>query len=500
LENAATGATGAEDRNDLTALGAVLRRRLWLVILGAAVGVAGGLLFAHVQTKQYSSTASLLFRPVYLDVAATGSTLQVPDSDPTREVATDVSLVSQPDVMAAAARRLGPPYTATSLSKHYVNISSNGKTDLVAVKATAHNADEAARIADAVAEAYIAVARQTIVSQIRQAESRIRQELRSQQITAAQRLALQLAQTKLSVLALVGSGTVHLSQAAVPPTKPSSPRPVLAAAIGGIGGLVVGLALAFGAEQLDPRLRGPDEIERDTGLPLLATIPQRRALGKPVGGRSYHDLEGNEPFERLASVLRHLPGGHEIRTVLVTSTESGSGKTVVALRLGLAAAGGLSARTLLVETDLRNPQLFRLVGLPPDVGLGGMLSQESQESAVQTISLGNERVSVRDLAVLPAGPPSADASALLDSETMRNLISSWSGAFDLTVIDGPPPVHVADMIPLATQVDAVVIVVRLGKDSAREVRRLRVDLERLGVAPLGVVANFARPVKNPYAV
>jgi tyrosine-protein kinase len=542
----------AGDRGDLSALAAVIGRRLWLVVLGAGIGIVAALVFAHVQPKRYTSTASLLFRPVYLDVAVTGSTLQVPGSDPTRDVATDVSLVSQHDVLAAAARRLNrlrlelrrgglvrdlpPLYTVSSLNKD-VSIGSSGKTDIVSVSATAAAPGEAARAANAVADAYIAEAGQLIVSEIHRVQNGIRRQLRNARLTQTQRTALTQAQTKLGVLALIGPDNVHLAQTAIPPTKQSSPRPVLDLVIGGIGGLLVGFALAFGTEQLDPRLRRPDELERETGLPVLAAIPRRRSIGRPGldRDRPYHGLDGNEPFERLATVLRYLPTGRKIRTVLLISPDGGSGKTSIALRLALAAAGGLSANALLVEADLRRRSLSRLIGLSPEVGLSTVLLG-TYDLEVQALPLGEEAFvaaggrrsipiltrgqytsagltqsiaveerladyvapSARDLALLLAGPASQDAAALLGSETMRDLVQLWAATYDFTVIDGPGAEHVADMIPLATQVDAVVIVARLGKDTAQGVRRLQTELERLDVRPVGVVANFARRARNPY--
>jgi Mrp family chromosome partitioning ATPase len=81
---------------------------------------------------------------------------------------------------------------------------------------------------------------------------------------------------------------------------------------------------------------------------------------------------------------------------------------------------------------------------------------------------------------------------------MRKLMRSARADYELTVVDGPPPGIVADAIPLAKEVDTVIIVARLGKDTGPRLRRLKLELERLGVEPIGVVANFGRRVKNPY--
>ncbi|MGH2872920.1 MAG: YveK family protein, partial [Solirubrobacteraceae bacterium] len=263
--------TQPEERSDLSSLAALLRRRLWIVAVGVLVGLGVALAIAESQPTRYQSTATLLFRPVLIDVAVTGTTLELPSTDPTRDAATDVSLVSQQDVMAAAARRLGPPYTATSLAKD-VTIASQGQTDLVGVQASAPTAAQAALVANTVADEYISVSSQTLSSQVNQAEAGIRAQMGKRGVSRTERQAMSAALTKLAVLESLGPQSVHLSQAAVQPTAPSSPKPTLDGLIGALGGLVIGLAVAFALEQADPRLRRAVDVERETGLALLGVI------------------------------------------------------------------------------------------------------------------------------------------------------------------------------------------------------------------------------------
>ncbi|MGH2872982.1 MAG: hypothetical protein ACRDL5_11045, partial [Solirubrobacteraceae bacterium] len=89
------------------------------------------------------------------------------------------------------------------------------------------------------------------------------------------------------------------------------------------------------------------------------------------------------------------------------------------------------------------------------------------------------------------------APRLLESMALGELIHGWARDYDLTVIDGPDPMSVADAIPIAKQVDAVVIVARMARDTGPGVRRLRTELQRLGIEPLGVVATFAGTTRGP---
>jgi Mrp family chromosome partitioning ATPase len=199
----------------------------------------------------------------------------------------------------------------------------------------------------------------------------------------------------------------------------------------------------------------------------------------------------------------------------------------------------------LLEADLRRPRLGTLLNLPSDRGLSTLLQDgQDERPAIQTIELsmtepsanggatepspnggGTEPSANGDatepsangdatsdspagtttngiehptLSLLLAGPRSSNAIMVLESDAMRNLIRSCREDYELTVIDGPPPGLVADAVPLAKAVDAVIIVARLGKDTGPEIRHLRTELERLGIHPIGIVANYGRRRKNPY--
>src|ERR1700752_2445272 len=327
--------THEDHRSDLRAIAGLLRRRAGLVLVAVLAALAAAILLSAGQHKQYQSTAVLLFRPVLLDVQVTGVPLQVPSGDPQREAATDVGLVAQERVRAGAAQMLGPGYSAQSLSNR-VEISSQGKSDLVAVKGTAPTPADAARIANAIANEYILLAGQEIVREVTAAEDHVRSQLTQPGLAPSQQAALRAAVTKLSVLASLGPGNVHLEQPALPPSSPSSPKPVRNAVIGGIIGVVIGLALAFAIEQFDDRLRRPEDIEALLGLPLLATIPKSRQLRR---GKQRNERLGNEAeaFRLLDSNLRYRTAEREIRSVLVTSAAPGAGKTTIAMHLAAAA-------------------------------------------------------------------------------------------------------------------------------------------------------------------
>ncbi|MFA9270642.1 MAG: hypothetical protein ACEQSX_07780 [Baekduiaceae bacterium] len=476
--------------SDAGAFGAIVRRRAWIVVLAVLAALASAFIFTSLQEKQYKSTAVLLFRQVLLDVQLTGVPLVAPGNDATVESATNVGLVSQENVRVAAAARLGPGFTPSSLEDQ-LTIEPQKKSDLIGIEATADSPQEAARVANAVAASYLAIANEQSVSRINAAADRVRQTISSRRMSDSQRRELRRSLVKLNVLAQLGPQNVQLSQPAVPPRKASSPKPLLNLLIGGLVGLVIGIALAFGVEHFDRRLRKPEELERESGLPLLATVPRSASLKAPRGGTWVEDAE---PFRQLASVLRHRADEREIRSVLLVAPSQGSGTTTVALYLALAAAEGAAAPVLLVEANLRRPVLGDVLGLPQDTGLTTLA--DDPQAAVQPIDLDGP---ARDVSVVLAGPAGGSPASVLESEAVTELLKGSRDAYDFAVVDGPPPLLVADVLPLIPEVDAVVIVARLGQDTGADVRRLRTELERQGAEPIGVVANGSRRRKNPYA-
>jgi len=498
-----------DDRGDFRALLAMFRRRAAVIIIAVVVGVVAALLFSHSQPKRYESTASLLFRPLLLDLQVTGLPLQNPIGDAQRDTATNLALLSLDDVRTRAAAQLGPPFTAKRV-KDDVSISAAGQSNIVHITASEATPQQAARVANAVALGFIAFRRDGLRSQVLRAADKVKTDLQRKGLSRPVRTALRNNLTRLGLLAAVQTGDAQFVQKAEPPTLPSSPKPLRNAILGGALGLLLGLGLALAIEQLDRRVRRTDQLEEALDLPLLAAVPRSKALGEKAHWNGQGAAADEEPFRRLRASLRHTGGEANLRSVLVTSARSDSGKTTIAAHLAAAAAAGGHAQVLLIEADLRRPRLAALLSLPSGAGLSELLESDGplDERAwdnVFRIPLGagsngsgpNARAAL-GFDALPAGPPPDAPSELLDSDRMRELLAAAMERYELVVIEAPPPTLVSDAIPLMKQVDGVLVVGRLGHESDEELRELREELERFGVTPVGVVANFSRPVSNPY--
>lgn len=195
-----------------------------------------------------------------------------------------------------------------------------------------------------------------------------------------------------------------------------------------------------------------------------------------------------EQYKMLRTYVLQHRNGNPPRTLLITSTVQGEGKSTVAANLAIAIARSVHEHVLLIDCDLREPSLHRLFGLKPDRGLADYLRRGNIELSELLLRTGIDKLSF-----LPAGPRAADAAELLASERMRSLLAEVRSRYDdrYIILDSTPLLPTTDPSILARQVDALLLVVRAGKVNREMVAR---QLEAVGRDKLlGVVFNAVEP-------
>lgn len=191
-------------------------------------------------------------------------------------------------------------------------------------------------------------------------------------------------------------------------------------------------------------------------------------------------MDDGEPvldqLRSLAASLHQARTGRELRIIAVTSSVSGEGKTVLAANLALTLTRSYMRRVLMIDADLRRPNLHRLFGTPSSDGIRSALDavREGKPVSVQEVA--------PRLALLPAGKPVRDPISVLASDAMQRLVLSASHAFDWIVIDTPPVGMMPDVGLLSSLSDAVLLVVEAG--------RVRYDLVQRSVESIGADRIF----------
>jgi capsular exopolysaccharide synthesis family protein len=501
--NSGVDASPETDRGpDTGRILAGLFRRAPLIVACTLVTAAAALVFSLAQTKQYTATASLLFRDPGFDQQLFGSSVsQAPD--PTREAATNITLVSLNAVADRTAARLGSDFTGTEISNK-VNVQSEGQSDVAQVQASDPEPQTAATLANAFAQAYIVFRRDADRRKVKQALALVSADFNrlsppSQQSGEGESLQRQI--SRLSTLEALQTGNAELVQRATVPTSPSSPKPVRNTILGWILGLFLGVSLAALLQRLDRRLRQPKEFEETFGLPVLTEVPENKTLARSGNGiDGLRSTEGGA-FEMLRARLRYFNVDREINSVLVTSAAPAEGKTTVAWNLAASAAES-GSRAVLLEADFHQPTLSQRTQIRPRPGLSELLSgQSSLRSTVQRVTVDDRQngdAGPRQLEVIVAGSQPPNAVELMDSEGMAELIEELSASHDLVVIDSPPLTIVADTLRLAKIVNGVIVVGRVNQTTREEAQALKAQLESLRAPVLGVVANRTSRGKGSY--
>ena len=252
---------------------------------------------------------------------------------------------------------------------------------------------------------------------------------------------------------------VELISPAQAPTHPSAPRKPIIIAFGFFVSVGLGLVLVLTLERLDGGFRSVSQVERVMREPTLGIVPRIRGA---EGRKKVHDIvftDGHSPYVEAIRSLRTslLVSNPDAppKVVLVASSQSGDGKTSLAISLArLSAIAAIEGRVLLIDGDLRRPSVGPRIGVSPDKGL---LDLFSGEATLDEVILTDSK---SGLHVLPANIGTPNPPELLNSTHMRDLLAKLRNSYEMIIIDSPALDAVSDARVLAHYADTTIFVVR----------------------------------------
>jgi capsular exopolysaccharide synthesis family protein len=189
-----------------------------------------------------------------------------------------------------------------------------------------------------------------------------------------------------------------------------------------------------------------------------------------------------ESYRVLRTNIQFTSVDKPIKTMVVTSSGPGEGKTTTIANLAIAFAQS-GSKVLLIDADLRKPRIHKVFHVPNDVGMTTILAQRIEYTECLTRSV------VDNLYILASGPIPPNPSELLSSQAMKKFIDSLKNDFDIILIDAPPIGVVTDSAILSTITDGTILVVSSGQVEAEAVQRSKELLVRVNANLLGVVLN-----------
>jgi capsular exopolysaccharide synthesis family protein len=439
----------------LRVLRAYWRGVLVLVLLGVAI--AAGL--SMVQPKVYQADASGF---VSAGTASNPGEASVGDSLAKSRAASYVDLAKSRATAQDVIDDLGLEVAPASLIGR-VTVSQPLDTVLIKVSARASSPREAQQLADAWVRA--------LKQQVDQVENP--------------------AGTSAQALRIVPV------EAAALPARPVSPNTERNIALGLVAGLLLGVGYAVLRSQLDRKLRRAEDIEREFGVTVAATIPASPAMSRKKGAhvplvvtgpRKTNDpVHSGEAFLKLRTNLQFMDIDNPPRVIVVTSPLPGDGKSTVAANLA-AALSMSDRRVVLVDGDLRRPVVAESFGLVEGAGLTDVLI-----GRVDFVDVAQQVPMLPNLYVLAAGGIPPNPSELLGSKAMRKLLERLADAGYIVIIDAPPLLPVTDAAVLTASADGALVVVTAGQTLDTQLCAALTSLHAVQGHTLGVVLNRVPP-------
>ena len=289
------------------------------------------------------------------------------------------------------------------------------------------------------------------------------------------------------------TGNIRIVDDAERPRGAVTPNKRVNTLLGLLAGLVLAIGVAFFFEYIDSTLKSPEEVKACLGLPSLGMIP---ALGDRWTSTAPLLHTGVPPnfAEMIRGVRTNVlfsSTGEGTRTLVVTSTGPGEGKTLVASNLAVAMALA-GQRVLLVDCDLRRSRVHELFGLDQEPGLSNVLVGNAKASEAV------RKTEVAGLWVLPSGRTPPNPAELLSSKRFKDMVQSLGDHFDAVIIDTPPAIVVADPLVVASVASGVIFVVGAEMTSRHAARAALEQLHRGHVRILGAVLNRVQLERDWY--
>ena len=430
---------------ELSDILSALRTRWRLPVIGLLVGGIASVAYVLLATPMYTSTAQFFVSTQ--GTASTSDALQGSEFSQQR-AASYAELLNGPLLATRVVERLDLDVSPRNLSER-ISVTAVPETVLIDLAVEDSSPTRAQQIADVLGEEFI--------KRVGELEDTDADDAAAVRVTVAEPAGLPNVQTSPSRLPIV--------------------------ALGLMGGLLAGGALALVRARLDTSVKDADEVAALAGAPTIGLVRQDESAGRTRTAAHDRTSLMAEDFRRLRTNLQYLRADGLPRVIMVTSPMPSEGKTTAVLNLAMTLADA-GRRVTVVDADLRRPTVASGLGLVQGIGLTQVLTGAAQlDDVIQHFGEDGVRV-------VGSGPTPPDPGALLASASMATLIEKLRADNDFVLVDAPPVLPVADASALAVHMDGVLLAVRYGRTARAQVQRAAAALEQVGASTLGVVINM----------
>lgn len=492
---------------ELREYAALLRKWLGLIVICTILAGAIAYFISSQSTPIYEASATIMVNQA---TSPTGSTAYADILTSERLAATYANLLMSRPVVEETARRLG---IETAILNNSIDVTTVRDTQLLKIKVEGTNPQLIVQAANTLPQVFIERNQQLQVGRLTESKANLEQEIVNTEADIARttqelnettddthktRLETSLAQYRSTYSNLVSSyqqtllaeaqsiNNIVLSEPAVVPDAPVRPRPLTNALLAAVVGALIALGAAFLIEYLDDTVKTPDDVTRVADLSTLGAIARLKdaSATRQLIAWLRTKAPESEAYRTLRTNIQFSSVDNPIRTLLVTSSSPGEGKSTTAANLAVVMAQ-TGQRVIVVDTDLRRPVLHKVFGIPNNTGLTTALLAGDQlaiEGQLQSTEIAN-------LHVLTSGPIPPNPSELLGSHRMGHLVKQLGSQADMVIFDSPPVLAVTDAAVLGRQVDGVLLVADAGATREQALANAASELKKTGANVLGVALN-----------
>lgn len=485
----------------------LLRKWLWLIVLCIVIGGAAAYIISRNTTPIYEASSTLRVNQA-ANPATTAAYADVLTSE--RLARTYASLLTSRPVLEESARRLG---IGVKGLEQAITVTPMRDTLLLQIKVDGPNPQLIAEIANMLPQVFIDRDREQQLGQVAKYRDTLQTEIdatladlarASEQLAQATddaqktRLEASVAQYRTTYSNLLASAqqaklaeaqamnNLVVAEPAAVPESPIRPRTLTNTLLAAVIGAMLAVGAAFLIEYLDDTVKTADDVDRVAGLSTLGAITRLKNAGGSHQLIAWLKTKApeSEAYRTLRTNIQFSSVDKPVKTLLVTSSSPGEGKSTTTANLAVVLAQ-TGQKVIVVDTDLRRPVLHRVFDVPNNTGLTSALLANDTGRVVEHM----QATEVDNLTVLTSGPIPPNPSELLGSLRMGALVEALSGQADIVIFDSPPVLAVTDAVVLARQVDGVLLVVDAGHTKEHALAAAASELQKTGGNVLGVALN-----------
>ena len=493
----------------------VVKRRRWWIIASVVLLTAAALIYSYIfQTTIYSATSWVVIKEKPLESTFLEQTISELSAQPERSLQTQVELLGTKEMARKVIDSLQLEMSTSELMKK-VEVRALNNTNIIEIKASDHYPEMARDLANQYALVYQEWRRAENVKEVsgaraevwevlqstkdeaielsREIESRFGNQAIPEELKVEQQIAynyyvdLQRIYRELSISEDLMSGGLEIITDEDVPSSPVYPRPARNGVLAFFLGCILGLGFAFLVDYLDDTIETREEAQRIYEVPVLGEIPRLRELDEQQRRSSLVMVtEPKSPiaesFRALRTNIQYINYDRKLKTLMVTSSGPGEGKTFVLTNLAVALAEA-GHRVIVICSDMRRPAVHQFFHLSNTEGLSTVLvGKKTMEECMKSSGKHN-------LKVLPSGPLPPNPSELIGSKRMNEVLAASKAQADLVLIDTPPVLAVSDAAVLAPRADGVIVVVNMEGSKRDEAKKARDLLLQVNSNLVGAVLN-----------